>query len=334
MQTPLVKRNRSPAEMKHDFSKIQSVIDVLVSPLALVGAIANMAVSRWTGRLPLCTSIFDRFNVYPIRHHYYSPLVYKSDLRESLARERIINGLDLNEAGQLDLLAQFDFRDELAAIPNSVANGPAFSYENNDVFGIGDAEYLYNIIRHFKPKQILEIGSGQSTLMARLAIEANKQENAYYNCRQICVEPFEQPWLEQIGVTVHRTKIEELDSTLVESLAVNDILFIDLSHVIRPQGDVVYEYLNMLGRTQLGVLIHVHDIFTPRDYPEAWVIRDRKLWNEQYLLEAFLCFNRSFKIIGALNWLWHNHPDRLTRACPVLSAKGGEPGSFWFTRIG
>ena len=318
--------------MKGVQSKIKPVIDVFLSPLALAGAIANIAVSRWAGSLPLCTSIFDRFNVYPIRHHYYSPLVYASDLRTSLAQERIIRGLDLNQAEQLELLAKFDFPDELIAIP-STAPGPLdFGYEN-DAFGVGDAEYLYNVIRYFKPRKILEIGSGQSTLMAKLAIVANKREKSTYNCTQICVEPFEQPWLEQIGVTVHRTKIEELDTTVIETLVANDILFIDSSHVIRPQGDVIYEYLNMLGRLQLGVLVHVHDIFTPRDYPEAWVLHDRRLWNEQYLLEAFLCFNRSFRIIGAVNWLWHNHRHQMTRACPVLSRNGGEPGSFWFTRV-
>ena len=134
-------------------------------------------------------------------------------------------------------------------------------------------------------------------------------------------------------MTVHRTKIEELDPSIAESLVANDILFIDSSHVLRPQGDVVYEYLNMLGRLQKGVLIHVHDIFTPRDYPDAWVLDDRRLRNEQYLLEAFLCFNPAFKIIGALNWLWHSHSDRLDRACPLLLMNGGEPGSFWFTRV-
>jgi len=217
-------------------------------------------------------------------------------------------------------------------VPGKAADQLSFGYENN-LFGPGDAECLYNFIRHFKPKQILEIGCGQSTLMAQLAIAANRRENPSYSCKHICVEPFEQPWLERIGVTVHRKKIEELDAAIVEGLDANDILFIDSSHVIRPQGDVVYEYLNMIGRTRPGVLIHVHDIFTPRDYPATWILADRKLWNEQYLLEAFLCFNGCFKVICALNWLWHNHSDRLTRACPVLTAKGGEPGSFWFTRI-
>jgi hypothetical protein len=318
--------------MKPDHKRIRLVLDALLSPFALIGALASVPVSRWPGQLPICSWIFDRLKIYPIRHHYYSPLVYRSDLKKSLAEERSINGLDLNEAGQLELLARFSFRKELLAIPNKAADQLSYGFENN-LFGAGDSEYLYNFIRHFKPKQILEVGCGQSTLMAQLAINANKREDASYKCKHICVEPFEQPWLESIDVTVHRTKIEELDAAIVEGLAANDILFIDSSHVIRPQGDVVYEYLNMIGRTQPGVLIHVHDIFTPRDYPATWVLRDRKLWNEQYLLEAFLCFNRSFKVIGALNWLRHNHADRLASACPVLSLKGGEPGSFWFTRV-
>lgn len=318
--------------MKRDHSKIRPAIDALLSPLALIGALASVPISRWTGQLPICSWIFDKFKVYPIRHHYYSPLVYASDLRISPAVERTISGLDLNEKGQLELLDRFDFQEELLAISNRANDALSFSYENN-LFGAGDAEYLYNFIRHFKPRQILEIGCGRSTLMAQLAISANKRNDASYACRHICVEPFEQPWLEKIDVTVHRTKIEELDTGILEGLAENDILFIDSSHVIRPQGDVVYEYLSMVGRTQPGVLIHVHDIFTPRDYPATWILRDRKLWNEQYLLEAFLCFNKSFQVIGALNWLWHHHADRLTRACPVLTAKGGEPGSFWFTRI-
>jgi hypothetical protein len=318
--------------MKHHFSKMLPVIDVLLSPLAFIGVLSNVAVARWTGKLPLCTWIFDLFNVYPIRHHYYSPLVRSSDLKRPLAQERDISGLDLNEAGQLELLTRFNFQEELLAIPRRAANELTYGYENA-LFGAGDAEYFYNIIRCFKPRTILEVGCGQSTLVAQLAINANKQEDDTYKCRHICVEPFEQPWLEKLGVILHRTKIEDLDVGIVEGLQDNDILFIDSSHVIRPQGDVVYEYLNLLGRTQPGVLIHVHDVFTPRDYPEAWVTRDRRLWNEQYLLEAFLCFNKSFKVVGALNWLWHNHPDRLARACPVLS-KGAEPGSFWLTRVG
>jgi hypothetical protein len=78
----------------------------------------------------------------------------------------------------------------------------------------------------------------------------------------------------------------------------------------------------------------VHDIFTPRDYPRKWVVEEQRLWDEQYLLEAFLSFNSSFEVIAAVNWLWHNHADRLRDACPVLvNEPQREPGSFWFRRI-
>ena len=83
-----------------------------------------------------------------------------------------------------------------------------------------------------------------------------------------------------------------------------------------------------------GVYVHVHDIFTPRDYPEQWVCVERKLWNEQYLLEAFLSHNREFEVVAALNWLHHHHPDKLGEACPILSLQPErEPGSFWFRRV-
>src|SRR6516164_4383425 len=102
--------------------KRKSLIDLILAPFALSGAAANVAVSRWAHKLPVCTSIFDRFKIYPIRHHYYSPLVYQSDLRVPLSRERVINGLDLNPQFQLDLLQKFDFRDELIEIPYHVTS--------------------------------------------------------------------------------------------------------------------------------------------------------------------------------------------------------------------
>jgi len=305
-------------------------VDICLVPLALAAAVVNVAVSRWPWRLPICMSVFDRLGVYPVRHHYYTPLTYPSDLRAPLDQERVIFGLDLNAEGQLALVAKFNYRDELLAVPRK-PGALVFGYDN-PYFGAGDAEFLYNMVRHFKPKRIVEIGSGQSTLMAQLAVRANRSADARYRCEQICVDPFEQPWLEQAGVTVHRSRIEDLPPSAVEVLEAGDILFIDSSHVIRPQGDVLHEYLSLLGRLRPGVVIHCHDIFTPRDYPAQWVLRNRWLWNEQYLLEAFLCFNREFRVIAAVNWLWHNHREALRDACPILFDKGGEPGSFWFVR--
>ena len=96
---------------------------------------------------------------------------------------------------------------------------------------------------------------------------------------------------------------------------------------------MLFEYLELLGTLNSGVIIHVHDIFTPRDYPEQWVLKDTRLWNEQYLLEAFLAYNSEFRVIGALNYLWHNCRAELARVCPVLAQEPDrEPRSFWFVR--
>jgi len=126
-----------------------------------------------------------------------------------------------------------------------------------------------------------------------------------------------------------------MDKQLFLELGENDILFIDSSHVIRPQGDVLCEYLEILPTLRSGVLVHIHDIFTPRDYLDQWLIDEVKLWNEQYLLEAFLSCNFEFEIIAALNFLKHRHPAELAAKFPMLGENIAhcEPGSFWIRKV-
>ena len=190
------------------------------------------------------------------------------------------------------------------------------------------------MIRRFKPRRLIEIGSGFSTLIARKAIACNLQERPGCGCRHTCVEPYEEPWLEQCGATVLRQRVESVDKSLFHQLAEDDILFIDSSHMIRPGGDVLCEYLEILPALRPGVLIHVHDVFTPRDYPAAWVCDEVRFWNEQYPLEAFLCGNRSFKVVLALNHLKHQYPAEVALKLPVLGREmWRQPGSFWMRRV-
>ena len=306
--------------------------DLFTAVFALPAGLLLARARRGWGYMRLTRKLLYVAGLFPMRRHYYEPVVYPGDLRKPLDQDRDIRGLDLNAAGQLDLLKRFHFAEELRQIPLHKTEENVYFYRNGS-FEAGDGEFLYNIIRHSKPRRIVEIGSGQSTLMARLAIERNRAENPGYECRQICVEPYEQPWLEQTGAEVIRKRVELCDLSLFEMLEKNDVLFIDSSHVIRPQGDVLFEYLEVLGRLSPGVIVHVHDIFTPRDYLTKWIVKDQKLWNEQYLLEAFLCFNSDFRVIGALNWLQHNHREALAAACPIVGADpAAEPRSFWIAR--
>lgn len=278
-------------------------------------------------------SIFMGMGILPVKDHYYEPLINpKKHLIKSLREDRPLPGINFNDSEQLALLSKFTYADELLKFPIEKKSDTEYFY-NNGSYGSGDAEYLYNVVRYFKPKKIIEIGSGNSTRMVKNAFTQNKKENTFYSCRHICIEPYEQPWLKDFGVELIRERVETLDKSVFEQLEANDILFIDSSHMIRPQGDVLFEFLEILPIVKSGVIIHVHDIFMPKDYLTEWV-NDHRLWNEQYLLEAFLSCNKEFKIIGALNYLTHHHKASLSAACPVFGKqKDKEPGAFWFQRV-
>ena len=123
--------------------------------------------------------------------------------------------------------------------------------------------------------------------MAIRAIQKNCLDDPKYHCEHVCIEPYEQPWLEKTGVSVRRELIEDVDFAFFSKLRENDVLFIDSSHIIRPQGDVLFEYLELLPRLSKGVIVHVHDIFSPKNYLKQWLEDDVRFWNEQYLLKAF-----------------------------------------------
>lgn len=323
------------AAFKNLLTRIFPLLDILISPLVLLSSLCMLFVRRaGIHRMRMSKQIFKWIGVYPIRDHYYEPLFNPDHIVKPLSAERHLPGLDMNEAGQLELLAKLDYADELRSFPARADNSQplGFFYEN-PAFTYGDAEYLYSVIRHLKPNRIIEVGSGYSTRMASAALRRNKQEDPDYSCQHVCIEPYEMPWLEKSGVEVLRKKVEDIPLEYFRQLQPNDVLFIDSSHVIRPQGDVLYEFLELLPDLPSGVFVHIHDVFTPFDYPEDWVKDHVRLWNEQYLLEAFLSFNRDFRIVGALNWLKHNHAVQTERAFPGLATHPeSRPGSFWIVR--
>ena len=94
-----------------------------------------------------------------------------------------------------------------------------------------------------------------------------------------------------------QTKIQHADKSLFSALEPNDILFIDTSHVAKAGSDVNYLLFEILPILKPGVLVHIHDIFLPDEYPKKWVIEDGRNWNEQYLVRAFLQYNPAFEIV-------------------------------------
>jgi len=308
-----------------------SIADVLLFPFVFIFAFFLKMV-RFVGfkRLPCSRAALLKAGCFPIRDHYHEPLFNKKYLRYPLSKDRKLPGIDWNVDEQLQMLDLFAFSGELLGLSRLKKNDLDFFIEN-DSFGPGDAEYWYNIIRLKKPRRIIEIGSGYSTLMAMRAISVNKSEDANYSCKHICIEPYERPWLDKTNAVVIRQRVEELDYDLFMELNADDILFIDSSHVIRPQGDLIFEYLELMPQLKKGVIVHIHDIFSPKDYPEKWLIQEVRFWNEQYLLEAYLTENKDWKIIGAVNFLYHNYSEKLQAKSPFL-VKDSEPRSFYIQK--
>ena len=310
------------------------LLDVLASPAVALSALVLRVVRRvGVARLPLSRRALFSIGVFPILDHYYEPLFTAGPRGLSFDHDRYLPGIRLNDKAQLALLEKFCYNEELLQLPLEKKREGEFYYHNGS-FESGDAEYLYNMVRHFKPRRIVEIGAGFSTLLIRKAIDKNRENDSAYSCEHICVEPFENQWLETVNVTVVRKPVESVDKSIFYALEANDILFIDSSHVIRPQGDVLSEYLEILPILKKNVLVHVHDIFTPRDYPERMIVEEVRFWNEQYLLEAFLSGGTTYDVIGAVNYLARQYPESLGRKCPVFSQERSfrQPGSFWIRK--
>jgi predicted O-methyltransferase YrrM len=315
---------------KNIIKNLAVFIDFLITPFVLL-SILIMLLTRKLGihRLRLTKLLYFKFGVFPVTKHYYDPFFSKNDI-SSTSRSGKLPGIKLNTQNQLTLLKKLSYHHELEKFPISKIDEDSFFWRNGS-FESGDAEIWFNLIRLKKPKTIIEIGSGYSTLLAIDAIEKNKLENENYSCKHICIEPYEMSWLESKELTVIRQKVEDVDLNIFKNLESNDFLFIDSSHMIKRDGDVLHEYLEILPILNKGVIVHIHDIFTPYDYPQEWVKNYLRFWNEQYLFEAFMTQNKSWSTLLSLNYLHHNYYQNLEASCIHLETKR-EPGSFYIQR--
>lgn len=280
-------------------------------------------------KLFLSKSILKKVGIFPLTSNYYEPSFNFDNLKKNLSEKRNLPGINFNIENQIKNLKQLDYKKELENL-NLKNNSPNFNFNiDNNFFEAGDAEIYYQMIRYHKPKKIIEIGSGQSSLIAMEAINNNKQIDNFIT-ELTCIEPFENKWLEKNDIRVIRKKVEEIDTDIFTDLSKGDILFIDSSHVIKPQGDIVKIFLEILPKLKSGVIIHIHDIFSPRDYLENWLKIENRFFNEQYLLEGMLDNSSRYKIMLSLNLLKYDFYKELKNVCPYLNDRS-EPSSFYMT---
>ncbi len=264
--------------------------------------------------------IGQRYGIHIIPNHYYYPIPDTRFLTKSVFSHITQHvGIDIREKEQLELLLKFEanYKEEFNIFPRYKTKIPYQYYTTNGNFRSVDGEMLYCMIRHFKPKKIIEIGSGYSTYCSTQAIRKNMELDDNYKCDLIAIEPYPNEVLRKgfPGLTkLISKKLQEVELEMFMDLNENDILFIDSSHILTIGNDVQYEYLEILPRLRKGVIIHIHDIFFPAEYPPEWVLNLFRFYNEQYLLQAFLTYNNNFKVLWASKFMHMKHFKKLENA--------------------
>jgi predicted O-methyltransferase YrrM len=256
--------------------------------------------------------------------HYYSPIPELDDIRRNEARvfgtaPRTLPGIDLNERAQLALLTDLASFYADQPFSDEPRNGLRYGFDN-PAFSYCDAIMLHCLIRHAKPRQIVEVGSGYSSC---LMLDINER---FFGGSISCtfIEPYprllksllKRDDVERASILV--CKLQDVDGDVFASLSDGDILFIDSSHVAKTNSDVNYVFFEVLPRLGPGVRVHFHDIFYPFEYPKEWVYQGRA-WNEAYVLRAFLQHNDRFKIELFNSFLERFHADTLTRLMPLTN---------------
>ena len=234
--------------------------------------------------------------------HFLSPL---PDLREVRADAgRIfpqpppldLAAIDLNEAEQMATLE--GFKRFYAELPFGDTKQPGMRYYYlNPYYSYSDGIILYSMIRSIKPKRLLEIGCGFSSCVT---LDTNDR---FFDGKIECtfVDPNPERLYSLLGpqdVTRYQIvpkRCQEVEMSVYQALEAGDILFIDTSHISKVGSDVNHLFFEVLPRLAAGVIIHIHDIYFPFEYPPQWIY-DGLSFNEAYLLRAFLQYNPAFKI--------------------------------------
>ncbi|WP_134440317.1 class I SAM-dependent methyltransferase [Methylacidiphilum caldifontis] len=200
---------------------------------------------------------------------------------------------------------------------------------HNRWFDSLDAISLFGMIAQQKPKIFLEIGSGYST---RFAYGAKKAYSP--RTKIMTIDPEPRTAVEQLADETFRSTLQSCPLYLFEQLEGGDILFLDGSHRVLQGSDVTVFFLEILPALKPGVIIHLHDIFWPEDYPKDW---SKRYYSEQYLLGSLLLFaQEKFEILFASHFV--SKQAKLVKIfaelweSPKLNGLKPLGGSFWFRK--
>ncbi|MBW5447675.1 class I SAM-dependent methyltransferase [Cohnella sp. CFH 77786] len=266
--------------------------------------------------------------------HFYAPVPTKIEIQKYNAKNGA-EGIDWNDAVQIDFMERSrESQRDLMDTPVQRRNNVEY-YWDNEAFSHTDAAFYYSLIRLLKPKQVLEIGAGNSTKMAVKALQALGKRNL--GDTLTVIEPYPSKDLatmsDQFDLQIRKQTLQDTDLETFQKLQAGDILFFDGTHVSKYGSDVNHFFFQILPALNSGVYVHVHDIFLPEEMPKDWVNDLNLFWNEQYVLHAFLMYNDQFEIVFSSKYAFMKHRtllDDVFRA--PLAYRGNGGGSLWMRK--
>jgi len=313
--------------IKNFIIKFDIFFDILIFPLCVFsGVIFKIYKKLGVANLSLTTKLLKLIGIFPIRNHYYEPQFIHDNI--NFNNQKYIK---LNFNRNYNIIKKLKYNNELKDFNLNNKKTKFGFFIKNSFFETGDFEFLYQFIRYSKPKKIVEIGCGYSSIIAYEALIKNFE---YHNnlFKMTCIDPGNIDQIRNLNkVKFINKKIEKIKIDIFKNLNKSDLLIIDSTHMIKPDGDVLKIYNEILPNLKKGVNVMIHDIFIPYEYPQDWLKKDIIFWNEQYLLQAIL-LNNKYKILAPLYYLKKNKFRQLKKVCPYLK-KDSRPSSFYFKII-
>ncbi len=304
--------------------------------LATMNKVPPRIMKRVFGLLNSNPKLGDRWGYSIRKFDYHEPLPdFSAITQEQAFQRRASTCIEWNLDTQLNLVKRLSaYSPEIQKLADESPSPSKFNFLNSFYVEF-DAAVYYAILRDIKPSKVIEIGCGYSTQIAAKALAMNNQDGK--KGKIICIEPYPQARLTEANLDIELVceRVETLPLSFFDRLSAGDILFIDSTHTVKFGSDVCREVLEILPARPSGVWIHFHDVFFPYDYPPKWLIEERRAWNEQYMLEAFLAYNSRFEVVLANHWLAVDYPQEIAMIWPeVLQWK--DPyhrcGSLWIRK--
>jgi hypothetical protein len=258
--------------------------------------------------------------------HFYSPLTSPADIARALAQPPVTDLVDVRAAAQEALVA------EIGPLWSEFPAGTRWSGgPENDQFALGDAAVYASMLRHLRPRRVVEVGSGWSS-----AVALDVRERYGLDLDLTFIEPYTER-LERLllpsdraTAVVRQEFVQDTPLSVFAALAPGDVLFVDSSHVLKAGSDVEHLFFRVLPSLPVGVYVHVHDCFWPWQYVPSW-LRAHRDWNELYLLHAYLAGNASWRVVLFNDWVWQERPALVSRYLPA--AAGQRPGGIWLEKV-